>query len=201
MVEELTERQTEVFEFILECFRSDRRPPTVREIAKHFGFRSPKAVTDHLDALERKGYIERSPGTARNIHLPERFAPPNIPVAGHISAGSPTLAVEDIDEHISLKSLFGPTNKLFGLRVEGDSMEEAGIFDGDYVIVATDREVGDGCVGVALIGDEATVKTIFHEDDQTRLQAESSRYEDILMDRSDPDFAICGPVVGIIRQL
>jgi len=201
MARKLTQRQREVFEFIREYCRTENRPPTVREIADHFGFASPKAVTDHLNALERKGYIVRRNRKARNIELPEEFAPQGIPIAGRIAAGSPALAVEDIEGSVSLGELFDLSPGTFALRVQGDSMQGAGILDGDYVVVQGDGRVRNGAIGVALLGDEATVKRVFFEGKNVRLKPENDDYEEIVVNESSPDFQICGPVCGVIRRM
>jgi repressor LexA len=106
MAKGLTKRQREIFEFICETMREETRPPTVREIAQHFGFRSPKAATDHLDALERKGYIRRRNRKARNIEIREELSPQGIPLVGRIAAGSPVLAVENLETSLSPATLF-----------------------------------------------------------------------------------------------
>jgi len=201
MARELTERQRQVFEFIRRVCRTDGRPPTVREIADHFGFRSPKAVTDHLGALERKGYIVRRNRKSRNIEIREELSPMGIPVLGRIAAGSPTLAVENVERSISLSSLFDLTPNTFALRVEGDSMREAGILDGDYVVVEQGARVRNGAVAVVLLGEEATVKRVFFQGDRVRLHPENPDFQDILVDRSSPEFSICGPVRGVLRRL
>ena len=201
MAKQLTERQREVFEFIRDSCRADNRPPTVREIADHFGFRSPKAVTDHLNALERKGYVLRRSRKSRNIELPEQFAPQGIPIAGRIAAGSPILAVENLEGSISLSGLFEPAASTFALRVQGDSMKDAGILDGDYVIVEGGSKVKSGTIGVALLGDEATVKRVFFEGKNVRLHAENPSFKDIVVGESSPEFHLCGTVRGVIRKL
>ncbi len=201
MAKGLTARQREVFEFIRHTFRAAHRPPTVREIAEHFGFRSPKAVTDHLNALERKGYIVRRSRKSRNIEIPEDFAPDGIPVVGRIAAGSPILAVENLEGSISLNNLFALSATTFVLRVQGDSMREAGILDGDYVVVEGEAPVKSGTIAVILLGDEATVKRVFFEGERVRLHAENPSFEDITVDVSSPGFRLCGPVRGVVRRL
>jgi repressor LexA len=201
MAKGLTDRQREVFEFIRDCFREHSCPPTVREIARHFNFNSPKAATDHLNALERKGYIHRRAHTARNIELPDALDPRCIPVLGRIAAGSPVLAVEEIEGTVSINGMFDPTPETFALEVDGDSMQDAGILDGDYVVVEKGASVKNGAIAVALLGDEATVKRVFFEDEGVRLQPENPDFDPIRVEQSDPDFRICGPVRGVIRRL
>lgn len=201
MTKGLTDRQREVFEFIRDSLRSHNRPPTVREIASHFNFKSPKAATDHLDALERKGYIHRRSSKARNIELPEGLAPQSIPILGRIAAGEPVLAVEEIDGAVSLSGMFDPSPNTFALTVNGDSMRDAGILDGDYVIVEKGGVVRDGTIAVALLGDEATVKRVYFEAGQIRLQPENPAFEERVVSQEDPDFEVCGPVRGVVRRI
>jgi len=201
MSKKLTNRQREVFEFIRDTCRAESRPPTVREIADHFGFRSPKAATDHLNALERKGYIVRRNRKSRNIEIPEELSPQGIPVLGRIAAGSPILAVENVERTLSLGGLFGLSSTTFALRVQGDSMRDAGILDGDYVIVESGAEVKNGAIAVVLLGDEATVKRVFFERHRVRLRPENPAFEEIVVDESSPDFRMCGPVRGLMRRL
>ncbi len=201
MVKGLTDRQREVFEFIRDVMRDEHRPPTVREIADHFGFRSPKAATDHLDALERKGYIQRRNRKARNIEVREELSPLGIPLVGRIAAGSPILAIENLEGSLSTNDLFDVDEKTFALQVEGDSMTGAGILPGDYVIVQSGVEVRNGSIAAVRIEDEATVKRAFLTKNQLRLKAENPEYEDIVVDRETGDFSIYGPVIGVMRKV
>jgi repressor LexA len=181
--------------------REESRPPTVREIAQHFGFQSPKAATDHLDALERKGFIRRPNRKSRNIEIREELSPQGIPLVGRIAAGSPIMAIENLEGSLSTTSLFNADDRTFALKVEGESMMGAGILPGDYVIVDGDGRVRNGGIAAVRIGDEATVKRLFLKRGQVQLKAENPRYEDIVVDKNSPDFAIYGPVVGVMRKL
>lgn len=201
MAKKLTDRQREVFDFIRHSSQAENRPPTVREIADHFGFRSPKAVTDHLNALERKGYIIRRNRKSRNIEIPEALSPRGIPLVGRIAAGSPILAVENLEGSLSLNSLFEPSATAFALQVQGDSMKGAGILDGDFVVVDNGAEIRNGAIGAVLLGDEATVKRVFYERNRVRLKAENPDFKDIVVDESSPDLRLCGPVRGVLRKL
>ena len=200
MAKGLTRRQREIFEFIRATFREENRPPTVREIARHFGFRSPKAATDHLAALEKKGFIRRRDRRARNIEVREELSPLGIPILGRIAAGEPVLAVENIEGSLSTTSLFAPGENTFALQVEGDSMTGAGILSGDYVIVESGGRVYNGSIAAVRIGDEATVKRVYFEKGRVRLKAENPKYEDIVVDKKSPEFAIYGPVIGLMRR-
>ncbi len=201
MARGLTDRQREIFDFICDVMRADNRPPTVREIAEHFGFRSPKAATDHLDALERKGYIRRRDRKARNIEIREELSPQGIPLVGHIAAGTPILAVENLEGSLSTTELFGADERTFALEVEGESMIGAGILPGDFVIVDGGGHAGRGDIAAVRIGDEATVKRLFPERSQVRLKAENPAFQDIVVDKNSPEFAIYGPVIGVMRRL
>ena len=201
MAKGLTERQREIFEFICQTMRDENRPPTVREIARQFKFRSPKAATDHLDALERKGYIRRRNRKARNIEIREELSPQGIPIVGRIAAGAPVLAIENLEGSLSTTGLFDVNEHTFALEVEGESMVGAGILPGDYVIIKGNGSVPNGAVAAVRIGDEATVKRVFIGQGQVRLKAENPDFEDIVLDRNSPEFALYGPVVGVMRKL
>jgi repressor LexA len=201
MAKGLTERQREIFEFICEVMRAESRPPTVREIAERFGFRSPKAATDHLDALERKGYIRRRNRKARNIEIRDELSPQGIPIVGRIAAGSPIMAVENLEGSLSTTGFFDVHEGTFALQVEGESMIGAGILPGDFVIVDSKGRARNGAIAAVGIGDEATVKRVFINKNQVRLKSENPEYEDIVVDRSAGEFVVYGPVVGVVRKL
>jgi len=201
MAKGLTEKQRQVFEFIREAMREYHRPPTVREIAERFGFRSPKAATDHLDALERKGFIRRSGRKSRNIEIREELSPEGIPIVGRIAAGTPTLAVENLEGSLSTTSLFKVNERTFALQVQGESMIGAGILPGDYVIVDGSGRAPNGSIAAVRIGDEATVKRIYVNKTRVRLKAENPKFKDIVVDRRSPEFAIYGRVIGVMRKL
>jgi repressor LexA len=201
MARGLTDRQKAIFDFICSAMRSESRPPTVREIADHFGFRSPKAATDHLDALERKGYIRRRNRKARNIEIREELSPQGIPIVGRIAAGSPILAIDNLDGSLSTTEFFGTDRDTFALQVEGESMIGAGILPGDYVIVDVAGKVRNGTIAAVRIGDEAAVKRLALTKTQARLKSENPAYEDIVLDKDSPEFAVYGPVIGVMRRL
>ena len=201
MAKGLTDRQRQVFEFICEAMRAENRPPTVREIAEKFGFRSPKAATDHLDALERKGYIRRRNRKARNIEIRDELSPQGIPIVGRIAAGAPILAVENLEGSLSTTGLFDADEQTFALQIEGESMIGVGILPGDFVIINGKGRVRNGAIAAVGIGDDATVKRVFINKNQVRLKAENPEYEDIVVDKSSGDFTLYGPVVGVVRRL
>jgi repressor LexA len=201
MAKGLTKRQREVFDFICEVMREESRPPTVREIAEQFGFRSPKAATDHLDALERKGFIRRRNRKARNIEIREELSPQGIPIVGRIAAGSPITAVENLEGSLSTTAMFKADEDTFALQVQGESMTGAGILPGDYVIISGRGRVKEGAIAAVRIGDEATVKRVFTGKGRVRLKAENPDYDDIIVDKDSPEFAVYGPVVGVMRKV
>lgn len=199
---ELTDRQRKVLRHIVRRIQDDGYPPTVREIAEHFGFRSPRAVSDHLEALERKGYLKLM-GTARGIQLAKGVmsAGDGFPILGRIAAGKPILSEENYVGTLSMGEMFGQKPDIFALRVEGNSMIGAGIFDGDYVVVKHQSHVASGEIGVAFTEDGATVKRIFDEGERFRLQPENEAMDPIYVSKDDPTFMIGGRVIGVVRKL
>ncbi len=194
----LTPRQQAILSFIERCVRTSGSSPSVREIARHFRIASPKGVTDHLAALERKGYLHREPGCARNIRL--TYAPDAIPIVGTVAAGTPITALENHDGRVDMAELFG-SEGIFAVKVKGDSMREAGILEGDLVLVKKDRRVEQNAVGVAYVDGEATVKRIRKTSGGYELLPENPAYRPICIDASTPGFAVAGPVVGVIRRM
>jgi len=199
-MKELTKRQRKVLEFLTSYTKKYGYPPTIREIGEHFGFLWT-AARGHLQALERKGFLKINPSKSRGIDI-IGLKPTEglmVPVAGKIRAGRPILAIEDIDAHILIdKSLF-PVKEAFSLKVTGDSMIEAGILDGDYVVVKPQKVIENGEIGVFLIGDEATVKRIFKDEKKIILKPEN---RDMKPESYNPDeVTIIGKVIGVIRKI
>lgn len=169
MTHELTRRQQDILEFIIESVRDNGFPPTIAEIGERFSIASTNGVNDHLVSLERKGYIERSSSKARSLRVTDKgvahLFTPNVrmaPLLGRVAAGSPTLALENVESYLPVET-GQPGNTLYCLRVAGDSMIEDGILEGDIVVVDHDRAPRPGDVVVALVDGEATVKH-FHPD-------------------------------------
>jgi repressor LexA len=207
----LTERQQEIWNFLVEYVDRHGYPPTVREIGERVGLASPSTVHAHLANLERAGLLKRDPTKPRALELigrerREREAQPvehddalRLPLLGEIAAGGPLLADQNIEEYLPMpKSTRGD----FLLRVKGDSMIEAGILDGDLVIVQRAQDARDGEIVVALAGDdesadEATVKTFYRDGGRVRLQPENSALEPIYADHVQ----LLGRVVGVFREL
>jgi repressor LexA len=195
----LTARQQEVLDFIRQSIRNGGTPPSSREIMAHFGFASPRAVTDHLSVLEKKGHISRPNRNARNIRLNE---PPNgIPVLGVAPAGRPIEAVENRIGTLDVDALFGCGEDLFAVQVSGDSMKDAGILDGDYVIVRKQPHVPSGSIALAYLDGEATIKRVRKTPAGYCLDPANATFTPIYIDRWSPNFAIGGPVVGVVRKL
>ena len=203
---ELTARQREIWTFVLDYSDRHGYPPTVREIGEAVGLASPSTVHAHLANLERAGLLRRDPTKPRALELLARVKPaqepaalPRLPLLGQIAAGGPLLAEQNVEDEIAVpETLHGD----FLLRVKGDSMIEAGILDGDLVVVQRAQDARDGEIVVALAGDdetadEATVKRFFRENGRVRLQPENSALEPIYADYVQ----ILGKVVGVFREL
>ena len=198
-MEKLTARQAQVLELIKSHIDDTGYPPTRADIARELGFRSPNAAEEHLKALARKGAIEIIPGASRGIRLPEDLG---IPIVGQVAAGSPILAQEHIEDHCAISpNLFSPSADYF-LRVRGDSMINAGIFEDDLLAVHRCQVALNGQIIVARIGDEVTVKRLQHQKNkhQLLLIAENPDYAPIEVDLREQDFAIEGLSVGVLRR-
>ena len=200
---DLTKRQAALLDFIKQELSTKGYPPTVREIGEAIGLQSPSTVHSHLVVLEEKGYIRRDPTKPRaievisdsNMNLNKEMAP--IPIVGTITAGLPILAQENIDDYFPVPLDFLHTNKeVFMLTVSGESMIEAGILDGDYIIAEKTPTVRNGEIAVILIDDEATVKYFFKEADHYRLQPANSAMEPIIVQQAE----ILGRVIGLFRR-
>ena len=199
----ISERQQRILEFIRSEVKSKGYPPSVREIGDAVGLMSSSTVHGHLRRLEEFGYIRRDPSKPRAIELLEehntqRVKAIDVPVLGRVTAGNPILAVEDIEEYYPIPQDFVPHEDAFILRIKGDSMIEAGILDGDYVLVVRQSTAKNGEIVVALLDDEeATVKRFFHEGTHIRLQPENSSMEPFLVTNAQ----ILGKVTGVFRRI
>lgn len=196
----LTKRQEQIFDCIKRSVREKGYPPSVREIGAAVGLNSSATVHSHLASLEHKGLIRRDPTKPRAIEiLDQAFSAGSdaipVPVVGRVTAGVPILAVENIEEYFPLPRHVIRDQEVFILSVRGDSMIEAGILDGDHVIVRKQSAAQNGDIVVAMIGDEATVKTFYREKDHVRLQPENSALSPILT----KDVTILGKVIGLYR--
>ncbi|MCO1600222.1 MULTISPECIES: transcriptional repressor LexA [Desulfosporosinus] len=204
MYPDLSQRQTNILEFIKEEIRKKGYPPAVREIGEAVGLLSSSTVHGHLQTLEDKGYIRRDPTKPRAIEILDSSSEAlemkkvvQVPIVGHVTAGQPILAVENIEGTFPLSADFVRHDNIFMLRVQGESMIGAGILDGDYIIVRQQSDARNGEIVVALIGDEATVKRFFKERTLIRLQPENPSMEPIY----SQDVSILGKVVGVFRTL
>jgi repressor LexA len=197
---ELTTRQREVLRFIQSFLQEHGIPPTRAEIARALGFRSVNAAEDHLRALERKGAIGLVAGASRGIRLLAGGAPGGLPVVGRVAAGSPVLAEEHIEDHYQIDArLFRPPADYL-LRVQGMSMKDAGILDGDLLAVHRTPEAEDGRIVVARLGDEVTVKRLRLRGPRALLLAENPEFAPIEVDLVRQALVIEGIGVGLIRR-
>ncbi len=197
----LSRKQSRVLEFIKDSIRTQGYPPSVREIGESVGLRSSSTVHGYLQRLQERGYIRRDPSKPRAIEVLDRVREKQevveVPLIGQITAGEPILAEENVEDYVPLPLELAPGDNTFLLKVRGDSMMNAGILDGDFVIVRQQPTAQDRDIVAALIEDEATVKTFYREDEGVRLQPENPLYEPIFV----KDLIILGRVIGLFRRL
>jgi repressor LexA len=210
---DLTKRQQEIFDFIKRYSAKHGYPPTVRDIGKAVGLGSPSTVHAHLANLEKAGVLRRDPSKPRALELLDRavggvkdtveqgvrsvVGDRGLPLVGQVAAGSPILAEENIEDYVSVPPLAGGDQGEYLLQIRGDSMVDAGILEGDHVVVRPQETAEDGEIVVALVGEEATVKRFFREDDHVRLQPENETMEPIRV----REVKILGRVVGLLRAV
>jgi len=199
----LTNKQKAVLEFIEKQVADRGHPPTIREIGRKFGIASTNGVRTHLTALIKKGYLKKEKFISRGLELTRTLATSvgRVPLVGSVPAGQPIDAIENIEGEIAVDLSFLPREDSFSLRVVGDSMQNAGILNGDLVLVKKQRIAQKGDIVVAIIGGEATVKRYFPEGRRIRLQPENDAYEPIYVDKNSGEFRIAGRVVGLLRRL
>jgi len=218
----LTSRQEEILQLVHDSITENGAPPTRSEIAQKLGFASANAAEEHLRALAKKGYIELTPGTSRGIRIPQRFNQSHnsnkyrqlslpsgalqqltLPLIGRVAAGSPIMAVEHIEKHIPVDPNLFSKGADYLLKVKGMSMRDAGILDGDYLAVRKTSEVRNGDIVIARLDDEVTVKRWQQKKTANgmviELQAENPDFKNIVVDARQPNFAIEGQAVGLIR--
>jgi repressor LexA len=198
----LTKRQQEIFDFVKRYVGERGYPPTVRDIGKAIGLTSSSTVHAHLANLEKLGVLRRDPTKPRAIEVlvgkaKAAVGPSGLPVVGQVAAGQPVLADENIEEYVEVPPFAGGEEGEFVLRVKGDSMKEVGIYEGDHVVVRGQDTAANGEIVVALVGDEATVKRFFREEDHVRLQPENAALEPI----RSRDVQVLGRVVGVCRRV
>ena len=200
----ITDKQREILEYIKNEILNRGFPPSVREICEAVELKSTSSVHAHLETLEKNGYIRRDPTKPRTIEILDdnfnllRREMVNVPVVGTVTAGQPIQAVENIESYFPVPAEFMPNQQCFILNVQGESMVNAGILDGDQVLVQQQPDAQNGEIVVALLGEEATVKRFYKEKNCYRLQPENDTMEPIIVD-SDQEFKILGKVFGVFR--
>ena len=199
----ITDKQREILEYIKEMILKKGYPPAVREICEAVHLKSTSSVHSHLESLEKNGYIRRDPTKPRTIEiLDDDFALTrrelvNVPVIGTVAAGVPILAEQNIEDYLPIPAEILPNKEVFMLKVKGNNMIEAGIYNGDKVIVAKQPNAENGDKVVALVDDSATVKTFYKENGHFRLQPENSSMDPIILDQVE----ILGKVIGLFRMM
>ena len=197
----LTKRQSEIFEFIKAQIDKTGYPPTVREIGTALGLHSPSTVHAHLAKLERSGVLRRDPTKPRAIEIlvdrAKRVMKPSVPLVGQVAAGTPILAEENIEDQFEIPGVIGADTGDYALQIRGDSMRDAGILEGDYVVVHPADDADNGQIVVALLEDEATVKRFFRDGDSIRLEPENPAYQPIVTTEAE----ILGKVIGVFRKV
>lgn len=197
----ISDKQREILEYIKAEILNKGYPPAVREICEAVKLKSTSSVHAHLETLEKNGYIRRDPTKPRAIEIVDenfnltRREIVNVPIVGRVAAGEPILAVENIENYFPIPAEFMPNEQTFILQVQGESMVNAGILDGDYILVEQQTTANDGDMVVALVDDSATVKTFYKENGYYRLQPENDFMEPIIVS----DVMIMGKVIGTFR--
>jgi repressor LexA len=199
MMQSLTDRQKQVLEFVARYLDQNGCPPTLREISDELGIRGTATAIVHLDALERKGYVTRRDGS-RGIALTRKSGKSVcLPIIGTVRAGMPEPAIEDILGYYNIDASWLKGEGNFILKIKGDSMINAGVYDGDYGIIRPQSTADNGEIVVALIGGEATLKRFFREKDYIRLQPENNSMEPIIIREGDAETVIAGKLLKTIR--
>ena len=197
----ITDKQREILEYMKKEILNKGYPPTVRDICEAVNLKSTSSVHSHLETLEKNGYIRRDPTQPRAIEIIDenfnltRREMVNVPIVGRVAAGEPILAVENIESYFPIPMEYMPNAESFMLKVKGESMINAGIFDGDNILVQKCDDARNGDMVVALVEDSATVKTFYKEGDHIRLQPENDTMDPIIV----PDCQVLGKVFGVFR--
>ncbi len=196
LTQPLTSKQKAILKYIHSCTKSRSLPPTIREIAEKFSLSSTATVRDHLKALVKKGYLKIQENKSRGIELiREKLF--KVPVLGRVRAGMPAFAVEDLEGFLDLDDVILPDENVFALRVKGDSMMEAGIIEGDFILVKKQEFAQHGDIIVALIGEDTTVKKLIKKSDRYYLEPANPKYQPIPV---TADVSIIGKVIHVIRK-
>jgi repressor LexA len=208
MANSLTKTQTKVLAFVEQFSAQNGLPPTIKEVASHFGWSSPSTAQQHLVALQNKGRLYRTPKSPRSLRI---IKPPRlvlseqtvlVPLLGRIAAGSPIFALEDAEEILPLPVSLFRGSSLFALRVKGDSMINAGIFDGDIAVLQSGPDFTDGDIAAVVVDEEATLKRVFKTKSGVRLHAENPAYPDrfVSLAQIKQSFRLAGVLVGTIHR-
>lgn len=199
----ITDKQQEILEYIKYTILKKGYPPAVREICEAVRLKSTSSVHSHLETLEKNGYIRRDPTKPRTIEIIDdcfnlaRREVVNVPLIGTVAAGQPLLAEENVEDYFPIPAEMLPNAETFMLKVKGDSMIKAGIFEGDQILIEQRNYANNGDIVVALLEDSATVKRFFKEHGHYRLQPENDALEPIIVD----DVEILGKVIGLVRMM
>lgn len=199
----ITEKQTEILEYIKKEILAKGYPPTVRDICIAVNLKSTSSVHAHLETLEKNGYIRRDPTKPRAIEIIDdnfsltRREMVNVPMIGRVAAGEPILATQNIENYFPIPAEFMPNGEVFMLQIKGDSMINVGIFNGDWIVVEKKNTARNGEIIVALVDDSATCKTFYKENGHIRLQPENDNLDPIIV----PDCTIIGKVISLYRQI
>ena len=202
-MEGLSSKQSRVLKFLIDFNAEHGFPPTIRELCNYFGFKSLNTAHFHLRSLEKKGYIQVHPGKGRGITLPgaRPLSEGQIPVVGRVAAGMPILALENIEEFLGINRRFFGAEACFAVQVKGDSMVDAHIQDGDYVIIKIQDQAEKGDIVAALIDDEVTMKYFYRTKNQVRLESANPKYPPMIFKKGDiRSFRILGVMVGLVRK-
>jgi repressor LexA len=204
---ELTERQREILDFIVDESREHGSSPTLREICTRFGFASTLSAREHLRLIEQKGYLKRIPGRRRGVKVLAGFAREadetvRVPIVGRAAAGRPITSVENLEGYVHLDKKWYRGRNLFGLRIAGESMKDAGIRDGDVVIVKKQETAEQGEIIVAMVRGEVTVKHFHRNNGGVVLKAANEQFPDTVIEApGSDDFAVAGKVIGVMRKM
>ncbi|HSL88506.1 MAG TPA: transcriptional repressor LexA [Ignavibacteriaceae bacterium] len=199
---ELTETQKNILDFLIDQIKGKGIPPTLADVAKHFGYKNRATVQQHFQAIEKKGYIRKNPKLSRGIELTleEKFFVPK-PVLGEVAAGNPLTIYPDAIDTIELPTIARMPKDSFLLRVKGDSLKDAYIFSGDIVIVNPNLEPKNGQIVAAILDDAAVVKRFYKKKNEIELVSENPEYKPIIIDKKYASFKIVGLVIGVYRSM
>ncbi len=202
MPREITEIQKKILDFLLDQKVEKGIPPTLAEIAQKFGYKNRATVQQHLGALEKKGFIKRNPKISRGIEITveHKFFVPR-PVIGEVAAGNPLTIYPDAIDTVNLPTIVRVPKDSFLLKVKGDSLKDAYIFDGDIVIVNPNNQPKNGQIVIAILDDAATIKRFFNTEQGIELRPENPEYKPIIINKEDSGFKIVGVAVGVYRNM